>query len=176
MSKKVIQALSAVLLLAVIATLIFPAAAAGPDLIALPENHFAYVNENGHTSIFDDLNDTELAGKAGFYQQGRYIVAVYEEGCQLFSMDQNKAGKLLEYNYILPPQDAGHDDAVFTAEDPRTGLQGIAGTNGKLVLDMEYDRIYSIDGSYFFAVQNGWSGIVDGNGDWIVRTALTGMQ
>ena len=145
-------------------------------LIALPENHFAYVNENGNTSIFDDLNDTELTGNAGFYQQGRYIVAAYDEGCQLFSMDQNKAGKLLDYNYILPPHEAGHEDTVFTAEDPATGLQGIADTNGKLVLDMEYDRIFSIDGSYFFAVQNGWSGIVDANGDWIVRTFLTGMQ
>ena len=145
-------------------------------LVALPENHFAYIDENNKTVIFDDLENMELEDKATFYQQEDFVIAVMENGYQLFDLDDNKIGKLHTYQYVVPQQPAAQEDSVFTVTNPETGLQGIANTSGKIVLDAEYDSIFSIDGSYFAAVQNSWSGIVDSNGEWIVRTLLTGVN
>lgn len=146
------------------------------QLTVLPDNYFAYTNEDGCTVIFDDLKRVALKDKAELYQQGAFFIAVEEDGYQIFSMEDRKAGGLISsYRYVEPEQEAAAADDVFTVVDPDTGLQGIGSTKGRLVLRAEYDSIFSIDGSYFAAVRDGWSGIVDSSGDWIVCTRLAGV-
>lgn len=144
-------------------------------LEVLPDDYFAYTDEDGCTVVFDDLKRVALEDKAVFYQQGAFLIAVEEDGYQIFSMEDRKAGSLIaSYRYVAPEQQAAAADDVFTVVDPETGLQGIGSTKGQLVLRAEYDSIFSVDGSYFAAVRDGWSGIVDANGNWVVCTQLTG--
>ncbi len=146
-------------------------------LTALPNSFFAYTGEDGNTIVFDDLVTTELEGAAEFYEQGtNTVIAVLEDGYQLVNTNEGQAGKVHEYRYVVPSEEASLQDSVFTIADMDTGLQGIANINGRTVLEPAYDSIYSVDGSYFAAVQGSWSGIVDSNGDWIVRTRLAGAS
>ena len=145
------------------------------QLVVLPDNYFAYTDEEGCTVIFDDLKRVALKEKAELYQQGAYLIADEAGGYQIFSMEDRKAsGVISSYRYVVPEQQAAAEDDVFTIEDPNTGLQGIGNVNGRLVLRAEYDSIYSVGGSYFAAVRDGWSGIVDSSGDWVVCSQLVG--
>lgn len=147
------------------------------QLMPLPSTYFAYTNESGNTVVFDDLDSAELEGSVQFHPQGRNVLlSAGENSYQLIDLKEGKAGKVHPYRYVAPSQEEAYGDAVFTIADPDTGLCGIANNRGRIVLDPAYDSIYSIDGSYFAAVQGSWSGIVDSNGDWIVRTQLTGIK
>lgn len=146
-------------------------------LTALPESYFAYTNADGNTVVFDDLESFDLEGKASFYQQDdRWVIAVLEDGYQIFDLKESKMGKLCPYVYTVPQEQAAYQDSAFTITDPVTGLQGIGNVKGRIVLEPKYDSIVSADGSYFMAVSGCWSGIVDSNGDWIVRTMLLGTN
>lgn len=147
------------------------------QLTVLPNDYFAYTDEDGDTVIFDDLKQVALDGQATFYRQGEFLIAVEQDGYQIFSMEDTKAGALISaYQYVAPEQEAAAADDVFTVVDPDTGLQGIGSTKGRLVLRAEYDSIYSVDGTYFAAVRDGWSGIVDSSGNWVVCTQLAGVS
>ena len=146
------------------------------QLTVLPDDYFAYTNEDGSTVVFDDLKRVALEGKATFYQQGEFLIAVQEDGYQIFSMEDRKASsQISSYRYVAPGQEAAAADDVFTVVDPETGLQGIGSTKGRLVLRAEYDSIFCVDGSYFAAVRDGWSGIIDSSGEWVVCTRLAGV-
>ncbi len=145
----------------------------GQQLVALPKTYFAYTNAQGNTVVFDDLVSLELEEYAWFYEQGDdTLLSVSETGYQIIDMSEGDCGKLHSFHYVAPPEPAAAQDSVFTVENPETGRQGIGNVRGRTVLPAEYDRIYSVDGSYFAAIQDCWSGIVDSHGDWIVRTML----
>lgn len=149
----------------------------GGRVTALPESYFAYVDEDGNAVVFDDLERFSFEGEASFYRQGgEWMIVCLEDGYQIFDLDEAEAGKLQPYAYTAPQQQAAYADTVFTVTDPETGLQGIGNTRGRIVLAPQYDSIFSVDGSYFAAVSGCWSGIVDANGEWIVRTLLTGAH
>lgn len=157
--------------------LILPKDLNAQQLVALPESYFAYTDAEGNSVVFDDLVSFDFEGKASFYRQGRErMIVALEDGYQVFDLEEAKVGKLRPYVYTAPQEQAAYEDSVFTITDPETGLQGIGDTKGRIVLEPEYDSISSADGSYFAAVSGCWSGIVDSNGDWIVRTMLTGMN
>lgn len=147
------------------------------QLIALPETYFAYINEDGNTVLFDDLDSVELEGEVQFYAQGKAeLVSAADVSFQLIDLKEGSAGKTHAYQYIAPQEEAAYEDTVFTIADPNTGLQGIGNTRGHTVLAPVYDSISSVDGSYFAATQGNWSGIVDSNGDWIVCMQLIGTN
>lgn len=147
------------------------------QLTALPDNYFAYLDENGCTVVFDDLKSVTLAGEAVFYQQNHALIASMENGYQIFDMNEGDAGKpIRSYRYTVPSQQASHSDMTFTITDPDTGLQGAGNIKGRLVLEAKYDSVTSIGNSHFAVIQGCWSGIVDSHGDWIVRIRLAGLD
>lgn len=149
----------------------------GQQLVALPKTYFAYTNAEGNTVVFDDLVSLELEPDAMFYEQGDdVLLSVSDTGYQIIDMSEDDCGKLHSFHYVAPREPAAAQDTVFTVENPETGRQGIGNVRGRTVLPAEYDSIYSVDGSYFAAIQGCWSGIVDSHGDWIVRTMLTGTE
>ena len=129
--------------------LVLPSDVKGQELTPLPDNYFAYTNAAGHSVIFDDLKSIELEGEAVFYQQNGKLIGAMREAVE--------------------------KDGYFTIVNPVTGLQGIGNTKAKTVLRAGYDSIESVGGGYFTAVQNGWTGIIDSHGTWMLRTQLTGV-
>lgn len=145
-------------------------------LLALPNDYFSYVNADGCSVIFDDLKSVVLDSEMQFYQQGNTLVCVTEDGYQLFQLEDGTAGKLISYQYTPSEQNADSSMGQFTITNPATGLQGIGNTRGRMVLRPKYDSICCAGGSYYMAVQDEWSGIVDSNGRWLVRTRLSGVK
>lgn len=146
------------------------------SLNGLPDDYFSYVDsEEECTVIFDDLKSVALESYAIFYQQDDYLIAMQKDSYQIFDLKDGKAGRSIAYRYIAPQTSAGLDETVFTIADTKTGLQGIGNTQGRMVLHPVYDSISSVGGSYYMAIQDGWSGIVDSRGRWIVRTQLSGV-
>ncbi len=149
----------------------------GQQLTALPDSYFAYTNTEGNVVVFDDLEHVELKGEAAIYPQGStHFIAALADGYQIFNKDERKVGKLHHSLYAVPQQQTADQDDVFTITDPDTGRQGIADVHGHVVIKPLYDSIVSADGTYFAAMRGGWSGIVDADGTWIVRTALNGAE
>lgn len=150
----------------------------GQELKALPDNYFSYTNEDGCSVIFDDLKSVSLEGEAAFYPQDDMLICATQDGYQIFDPDPDNetASELYPYTYLAPTEDAAEQDTDFSIVDPETGLQGIANTDGKLVLQPVYDSISSTGSGYYIAVQDGWSGVVDKNGTWLVHVRLSGVQ
>lgn len=148
------------------------------QLIPLPKNYFTYSDEeNQQTIVFDDLDTMEFEPNTTFYRQGKKVLVAASEDCyQILSIADGEVSKKRAYRYVPQEDTASQLDTVFTIEDTETGAQGIANTRGRVVLAPIYDSIRSVDGSYYEAVQDGWAGIVDANGEWIIRTRLTGME
>lgn len=148
------------------------------QLTPLPKNYFAYSNEKEQkTIVFDDLASIDFELNTKFYRQGKKVlVAASEDSYRILSLEDGEAGKKREYRYVPAQDEASQTDTVFTIEDTETGAQGIANVRGRVVLSPVYDSIRSVDGSYYEAVQDCWAGIVDSNGEWIIRTRLTGME
>lgn len=147
------------------------------SLVGLPDNYFSYIDsEKGCTVIFDDLKSIELENYAIFYQQGGSLIAMQGDSYQIFDLDDGEAGRLISYQYVVPEAPAALADEVFTIADTETGLQGIGNIRGRMVLQPVYDSVSSVGGSYYMAIQNGWSGIVDYRGRWIIRTQLSGVM
>ena len=157
--------------------MVLPQDLQGQQLKALPDNYFAYTDADGNTVVFDDLKRVTLEGTAALYQQGDFLIAQEADGYQIFSMEDRKASaQISSYRYVAPTQQAAATDTVFTVIDAETGLQGIGNVNGRLVLRAEYDSIVSMDGTYFAAMRDGWSGIVDADGKWVVCTRIAGVN
>ena len=97
------------------------------------------------------------------------------EGYQIFDLDEETLSGLRAYAYMACDTEAAEKDGYFTIVNPVTGLQGIGNTKAKTVLRAGYDSIESVGGGYFTAVQNGWTGIIDSHGTWMLRTQLTGV-
>ncbi|MCD8357134.1 MAG: WG repeat-containing protein [Clostridia bacterium] len=149
----------------------------GQPLVGLPNSYFSYTDaENGCTVIFDDLKSISLEDRAIFYQQKNSLIAIQGDSYQIFDLDDGKISSLISYQYVVPEQPAALSDTVFTIADTETGLQGIGNIHGKMVIKPEYDSISSVGDTYYMAVQDGWSGIVDSRGRWIVRTQLSGVK
>ena len=155
--------------------LVLPSDVKGQELTPLPDNYFAYTNAAGHSVIFDDLKSIELEGEAVFYQQNGKLIGAMSEGYQIFDLDEETLSGLRTYAYMACDTEAAEKDGYFTIVNPVTGLQGIGNTKAKTVLRAGYDSIESVGGGYFTAVQNGWTGIIDSHGTWMLRTQLTGV-
>lgn len=145
-------------------------------LVALPDNYFSYLNAEGCSVIFDDLKQIALDGEMQFYEQGNALICAAEDGYQLFQLSDGSASKHIAYRYTPSEQNADSNMEQFTITDPATGLQGIGTIRGRMMLRPEYDSICCVGGSYGMAIQDGWSGIVDSNGRWLVRTRLSGVK
>ena len=61
------------------------------------------------------------------------------------------------------------DGASLLLTDAQTGLSGICGTDGKMVLDMEYEWIRPTGGGLFSVQTDGSCGLVDARGEWVLR-------
>lgn len=155
--------------------LVLPSDVKGQELTPLPDNYFAYTNAAGHSVIFDDLKSIELEGEAVFYQQNGKLIGAMSEGYQIFDLDEETLSGLRTYAYMACDTEAAEKDGYFTIVNPVTGLQGIGNTKAKTVLRAGYDSIESVGGGYFTAVQNGWTGIIDSHGTWMLRTQLAGV-
>lgn len=145
-------------------------------LTALPDNYFAYLDADGCSVIFDDLKRVVLDGEAQFYEQKDMLICATADGYQLFDLEDGSVSKLIAYQYTSAEENIDSNINVFPITDPKTGLQGIGNIRGRMVLQPEYDSICCAGGSYYMAIQDGWSGIVDSNGRWLVRIRLAGAN
>lgn len=144
------------------------------ELVVLPNNYFSYLNAEECSVIFDDLKHVAFDGERQFYQQGDMLICAAQDSYQLFDLSDGSISREIAYQYTSSEQNVDSNMNVFTITDPQTGLQGIGTIRGRMMVQPEYDRICCVGGSYGMAIQDGWSGIVDSNGRWLVRTRLSG--
>lgn len=146
------------------------------ELVAFPDNYFSYVNADDCSVIFDDLKQVVFDSKIQFYPQGNMLICAAKDSYQLFDLSDGSISRNIAYQYTPSEQNTDSNMSAFTITDPATGLQGIGTIRGRMMIRPEYDSICCVGGSYGMVIQDGWSGIVDSNGRWLIRTRMSGAK
>lgn len=142
----------------------------GEELVSWPDHYYSYTDDDGELILFDDLMKIELGTDTELYEWSEEaLIAQSSEGVSVIDLSRGSQSKELDAEYADSSDFDAQSEDYFTVQDSATGKQGICSRTGKLVLDMEYDWIRPTTGGYFAAEQDGYSGLIDEDGAWVLK-------
>lgn len=136
---------------------------AGRNSIFIPNGEsWTLMRSNGLTW---DLGPEEWAAE----EQGGYMVVHAGEGIRIFDQKNRQLGPSADW-YAVTPQG---DVILQGVAHPQTGREtwALMDAQGKLLLE-GYQSLYTLDGLYFQAQKGSVFGIVDRQGNWILRKSV----
>lgn len=141
----------------------------GEELTAWPHNYFSFTEADGTIVLFDDLGTMELSAGTKLKEWDEdTLVACDGATTALVYLDNGTMTKQQDGIYVKNNGISRGETDYLTISDPETGLQGIWNTEGKQVLDAEYDWIRPVGNGLFSAKKSGGCGLVDSKGKWTV--------
>ena len=142
----------------------------GQKLTAWPNHYFSFTAQSGEVLLFDDLGTMEFpAGTTLTELTDSLLIAGDAAGVSVVNLEQAITSKAVDGCYTASDGLADPDGASLVLTDAQTGLAGICGTDGKMVLDMEYEWIRPTGGGLFSVQTDGSCGLVDARGEWVLR-------
>lgn len=147
-----------------------PSSFDGQKLTAWPNHYFSFTAQSGEVLLFDDLGTMEFpAGTTLTELTDSLLIAGDAAGVSVVNLEQAITSKAVDGCYTASDGLADPDGASLVLTDAQTGLAGICGTDGKMVLDMEYEWIRPTGGGLFSVQTDGSCGLVDSRGEWVLR-------
>ena len=149
-----------------------PSAFDGQELTAWPNHYYSFESASGEVLLFDDLGTMEFpVGTTLTKLTDTLLTAGDPVSLSIVSLSEGMQSKAIDGNYVPFDGLADPSGTYLVLSDPKTGLQGIASIQGKLVLDMEYEWIRPTGDGLFSVQTDGCCGLVDSRGDWKLRLA-----
>ncbi|MGN1031677.1 MAG: WG repeat-containing protein [Butyricicoccaceae bacterium] len=150
-----------------------PSGVTTEEIFALRETGHA-VKMADRTIVFDDIASFEMEDVSELYEVGeKTVIAHADNGFYLIDMENSGKSDLFPYRYCEPQLTDAHAAGTFTISDPETGRQGIMNESGKLILEPVYSEVNVITDGYYQVRTAQFTGVVDKNGDWIVKLRRT---
>ena len=139
------------------------------EIVGLQQTGHAVQTED-MAIVFDDIASFELKNVSALHEIGRKtVVAQAEDALYLVHLDSSAKSEAIPYVYCEPEITDALQSNTFTVRDPETGRQGIMADSGKFVLQPIYHEINVITDGYYQVRTAQFTGVVDKNGEWIVK-------
>lgn len=139
----------------------------GQELTVWTNHYYSFVSDKGTLILFDDLGKMEFPRGTVLYQQNdNLMIACNGANTSIVRLNDGTKTKPLGGIYLPTDGLTDPDRSYSVLEDSQTGLQGIYDSNGKLVVDMEYDWIRPTGNELFAAEQDNLCGLIDSRGRW----------
>lgn len=144
-----------------------PSAFDGQKLTAWPNHYYSFTADSGELLLFDDLGTiTFPVGTEIIKLTDRLLIAEDASSISIINLEDGVQSKKIDGSFTASDSLIDPDGSRLTVTDPQTGLQGICNTDGKMVLDMEYEWIRPTGGGLFSVQTDGTCGLVDARGGW----------